>query len=162
MLIVAKKKTLIICLAFFCYSIDRLSKLFFYHNQEKSWVLIKNILNLQYTGNQGMVFGLLVNEYLYYFLLIICLAFLIYLLQDSIKKNLIAVYFCLNFIIIGAVSNLIDRLRFGAVIDFIDVPFWSVFNLADIFILFGVIIWIIIILKNGEQKISKKSREFYL
>lgn len=38
----------------------------------------------------------------------------------------------------GATSNLLDGLRRGAVIDFIDVGFWPIFNLADIAIVFGI------------------------
>ncbi|MFA7319293.1 MAG: signal peptidase II [Parcubacteria group bacterium] len=41
------------------------------------------------------------------------------------------------FVASGAVSNILDRLRFGCVIDFIDLPFWPVFNLADIYITIG-------------------------
>jgi len=38
----------------------------------------------------------------------------------------------------GALGNMIDRLRFGYVVDFIDLRFWPVFNLADIVINIGV------------------------
>ncbi len=38
----------------------------------------------------------------------------------------------------GAVGNIIDRVRFGAVVDFIDVGRWPTFNVADIFIVVGV------------------------
>ncbi len=43
----------------------------------------------------------------------------------------------------GATGNLIDWLRGGAVIDFIDLRFWPVFNLADVFIVVGVgaVLW---------------------
>jgi signal peptidase II len=39
----------------------------------------------------------------------------------------------------GAAGNLIDRVRDGSVTDFIDVPFWPAFNLADVAITFGVL-----------------------
>ena len=39
----------------------------------------------------------------------------------------------------GATSNLYDRIRRGAIIDFIDVGWWPVFNLADVAITLGVI-----------------------
>jgi lipoprotein signal peptidase len=42
----------------------------------------------------------------------------------------------------GGISNIIDRLQFGCVIDFIDLKFWPIFNLADIYITIGVIILI--------------------
>ncbi len=38
----------------------------------------------------------------------------------------------------GALGNLVDRLRFGAVLDFVDVPWWPTFNLADAAIVAGV------------------------
>lgn len=39
----------------------------------------------------------------------------------------------------GALGNLIDRARDGAVVDFIDVPLWPAFNVADMAITFGVL-----------------------
>jgi signal peptidase II len=43
----------------------------------------------------------------------------------------------------GATSNLIDWLRLGAIVDFIDLRIWPVFNLADVFIVLGigVVLW---------------------
>ena len=43
-------------------------------------------------------------------------------------------------ILAGGISNLIDRVRFGGVIDYITIGWWPSFNLADCFILAGVII----------------------
>ena len=43
-------------------------------------------------------------------------------------------------ILSGAVSNILDRIIFGCVIDFIDLRIWPVFNLADIYITIGAII----------------------
>lgn len=43
----------------------------------------------------------------------------------------------------GAISNIIDRIYFGCVIDFIDLKFWPVFNFADIYITIGVVILLI-------------------
>ncbi len=40
----------------------------------------------------------------------------------------------------GAAGNLIDRLRFGAVVDFVDVPWWPTFNVADVAVVVGVIL----------------------
>jgi signal peptidase II len=43
-------------------------------------------------------------------------------------------------ILAGAVGNLIDRLRLGYVLDFIELPHWPVFNLADAAIVIGVVL----------------------
>jgi len=56
----------------------------------------------------------------------------------------------------GALSNLIDRLHYGCIVDFIDLKFWPVFNLADAFITIGGIMIIIKIL-NPKHQISNKS-----
>ncbi len=44
----------------------------------------------------------------------------------------------LTLIVVGASSNLLDRLRWGHVVDYIDVPWFTVFNLADVMISVGV------------------------
>ena len=46
----------------------------------------------------------------------------------------------LLFMLSGATSNVIDRLQLNCVVDFINLPFWPVFNLADTFIVIGGII----------------------
>ena len=49
----------------------------------------------------------------------------------------------LGLLLGGALGNLVDRIRFGAVVDFIDVPWWPTFNLADVAIVAGVtlVVW---------------------
>jgi len=54
------------------------------------------------------------------------------------KPKLIEV--ALYLILAGAISNLIDRLRVGAVIDFLDFRIWPVFNIADSAITIGAIL----------------------
>jgi signal peptidase II len=46
----------------------------------------------------------------------------------------------LGLVLGGAVSNLLDRVRLGSVTDFMDVGFWPAFNLADTFIVVGVVV----------------------
>lgn len=58
----------------------------------------------------------------------------------------------LVLILSGAVSNIIDRLYFGCVIDFIDLKIWPVFNIADSFIVIGVIL---VVISNFKFKILK-------
>lgn len=48
----------------------------------------------------------------------------------------------------GAVGNWIDRLRFGAVIDFLDFRVWPVFNIADSAITLGVVLYLFLLLRK--------------
>ncbi|MCL5037005.1 MAG: signal peptidase II [Chloroflexi bacterium] len=52
----------------------------------------------------------------------------------------------------GAVGNLIDRLKMGYVIDFIDLKFWPVFNLADSYITIGVLILAYLFLTDKRRE----------
>ena len=54
----------------------------------------------------------------------------------------------------GAIGNLIDRLRIGKVIDFIDPIAWPAFNLADVFIVLGVAGFVLLILSEGREPSS--------
>jgi hypothetical protein len=61
--------------------------------------------------------------------------------------------FGILLILSGGISNIIDRIYFGCVIDFIDLKFWPVFNLADVFIVIGAIFLIL-------NSFSKKQTNF--
>jgi len=56
--------------------------------------------------------------------------------------------FGLVLLLSGALSNILDRLYFSCVIDFIKLPYWPVFNLADTFIVIGVILTVLSVYKN--------------
>jgi signal peptidase II len=58
----------------------------------------------------------------------------------------------LGLLIGGSASNLIDRIRLGHVTDFIDVRYWPAFNLADSFIVSGVVILLVALLAADRRK----------
>ncbi|MFH1395366.1 MAG: signal peptidase II [Candidatus Omnitrophota bacterium] len=102
--------------------------------------------------NKGTAFGLF-NRYPYLFAGITAcvVVFIIYFLAR--KKQVLNVYekISLCFILGGAGGNLIDRIRYGYVIDFIDFRIWPVFNLADSFITCGAVILIFSMLFKKEH-----------
>ena len=61
-------------------------------------------------------------------------------------------FFAFSLVIGGAIGNLIDRIAYGAVVDFIDLHYqnlhWYVFNIADIYISFGCIMLILGEIRN--------------
>ena len=63
--------------------------------------------------------------------------------------------FALGLVLGGTIGNLIDRLRFGYVTDFIDVGFWPTFNIADSSVVVGVIIFAFSLL-SLEEAVKEK------
>jgi signal peptidase II len=51
----------------------------------------------------------------------------------------------------GALGNIIDRIREGAVIDFVKLPYWPAFNVADMSITFGVLALLLVIEADGAR-----------
>lgn len=105
--------------------------------------IIKNIFHLSLVLNSGIAFGLFKNQVIFYLVLpavaIIWLVFNLFLSRE--EKNFDRMYFfAMSLILGGAVGNLIDRLRLGYVVDFLDFRIWPVFNLADSAITIGVAI----------------------
>jgi signal peptidase II len=81
------------------------------------------------------------NKVILLFLIGCIIAFLAYLLLKN-KNNIyyLSGLFC---IILGAISNFIDRLTYGYVIDYIDVRFFTVLNMADMIITLGAFLIIL-------------------
>lgn len=110
---------------------------------------ITNFLNIVFTWNPGTSFSLFrtLGESLPIIIIAatsLIIGFLTHYLFYRAKND---EKLALSFIVGGAFGNLIDRLRFGAVIDFIDLHFrawhWPAFNLADAFIALGVGLFIL-------------------
>lgn len=84
--------------------------------------------------------------------LVVCAFLLWWLKKEKDKIKIIS----LGLIIGGALGNVIDRVRFGAVLDFLDFHIadhhWPAFNLADSFICIGAGILIFLELLNGQKK----------
>ncbi len=105
----------------------------------KSVNVIGRYIALRQTRNPGVVFGLFSNGNVFLLLIfssLLIVLLTIYFMRD--KKRLRIVDVSLGLICGGAIGNIIDRLLFGKVIDFIDLNFWPVFNLADAAIVVGV------------------------
>lgn len=67
---------------------------------------------------------------------------LVYYLIASWRQGKRMVTLCWLAVILGAASNLYDRLKYGYVIDYLDLKYFTVFNLADVMIVVGVILLI--------------------
>ncbi len=92
----------------------------------KSYPVIPGFFNLVYVMNPGAAFGFLANasetfRYIFFTgITVVAIGLIVYYLVKSNPRNLLLAG-SLTLIFGGAVGNLIDRLRFGAVVDFLDV-----------------------------------------
>jgi signal peptidase II len=113
----------------------------------QSLPLISGVLHLTLVHNRGAAFGILKNQApLFIFVSIFAVALIYSALRKGKYKKFSFYSLSLALILAGAMGNLIDRLRFGYVIDFLDLRVWPVFNVADSAITVGAIIlgWIIL------------------
>ncbi|MGD0624641.1 MAG: signal peptidase II [Thermodesulfobacteriota bacterium] len=124
--------------------------------------IVPNFVHLTYLRNTGAAFGFLAGDRsalkTVFFLLVsgVAIGCIFYLLRN-LRPGRNAETLSLSFILGGAVGNLIDRLRMGEVIDFMDLHWhhvhWPAFNVADSAITVGVILLLF-------QMIRKQSLNF--
>lgn len=97
--------------------------------------------------NTGAAFGLFRNQTLAFILISV---FAIALAAYYLAKKKTGYYLPFALILGGAVGNLIDRLRFGYVVDFIDLHWWPVFNVADSCITVGAVLLFFIVIRGKD------------
>ena len=103
-----------------------------------SFPLVPSILHLTYVQNTGAAFGLFPGYPRVFVMLAVVVAGWIIVELTRTRPRAWPVETGLLVILGGALGNLIDRLRFGYVVDFIDLRVWPVFNLADSAVTIGV------------------------
>lgn len=119
---------------------------------------LSDFLSITYVLNFGAAFSFLstAGGWQVYFLsavsIIVSIFIGLWMWQIQRKNGRILHILALTMILAGALGNLIDRLIFGSVIDFIDLHYqsfyWPVFNFADIFISIGVGLLLLFELRN--------------
>ena len=116
-------------------------------------------LNLTYQENTGAAFSILRDKQLFLIILtsIIILGVIILMVTKRVKKPLYIWSFAL--IVAGGVGNLIDRIFYGYVVDFVDVRIikFAVFNFADICAVTGTLMLIVFYIVD-EIKLSKAKK----
>jgi signal peptidase II len=121
--------------------------------------LIEGILHITYVQNTGAAFGVLANRTnLFIVIAIIIIAVMIGFFR-YLPKNSWMLKIGLTLGIGGTMGNLIDRIRLGYVIDFIDFRVWPVFNIADSAIFLGVVALIFGIIRVGGVEEDSGSTE---
>jgi signal peptidase II len=138
--------------------IDQLSKSVIFSNNIKNCLLF---FCIKIATNHGIVFGLfnftsvsgmsgiLIMTYIVSFIVVAVSIF--YIINNKNMKMIMA----FGFIVAGTGGNLIDRIMFKYVRDFITFSFWQnfpAFNLADVFNIVGVVLLVILLLTKQKSK----------
>src|SRR5947209_5150677 len=100
--------------------------------------LLGGLVRLDYTSNTGAAFGFFRSGSIVFAVIAGVVSVAIIGYYRKAAESPVVVRTALGLILGGAVGNLIDRVRLGYVVDFIDVRVWPVFNLADSAIVLGV------------------------
>ncbi|OGX38142.1 MAG: signal peptidase II [Omnitrophica WOR_2 bacterium RIFCSPHIGHO2_02_FULL_68_15] len=110
----------------------------------ESLPLLPGIFHLTLVRNPGIAFGLFAGQGgMVLGLALLLVAVLVVTVKSKPSAWPLPVSWAMGLILGGALGNLLDRLRFGAVVDFLDFRVWPVFNLADSAITIGaaLILW---------------------
>lgn len=136
--------------------IDQLSK--FYIQQTMtigmSHPIITDVFHITYILNPGAAFGILENQRLFFIFIAIVMIFVVAYIYPKIPSNSSLLRLGVALLVGGAIGNVIDRVKFGYVVDFFDFRIWPIFNIADITIVIGVtlIIYSMIFLSNIKDE----------
>lgn len=117
----------------------------------KSKTLISNLLDFNFVPNYKIAFSLPISGPWLSVLIggvIVAIFYYLFLNHKHLKRLEFISFFG---ILLGAISNLIDRLSYGFVIDYLDLRWFTIFNLADAMISIGSIILFISLLKKDSK-----------
>ncbi|MFW5988565.1 MAG: signal peptidase II [bacterium] len=133
--------------------IDQITKLLVANNFQlgESRAIINNIFHLTFVKNRGAAFGILAGQQTLFLALTVLIIIALIIFRYYSNKS-IYLDTGITLIIAGGIGNLIDRIRLGYVIDFLDFRIWPVFNLADSAVVIGMVFLIYFILKDEFYK----------
>ncbi|MFL0195531.1 signal peptidase II [Clostridium sp. WILCCON 0269] len=140
-------------------AIDRITKIWIIQTlPENSQIdVVKDIMSFFYLKNKGAAFGIFQNKV--YFLTIITIVVIVgmiyYIFKFKPESKIIKISFSL--IISGALGNLIDRIAYKYVIDFIAIHFkniyyFPIFNIADVLVVTGTIVLAFCLLREERYE----------
>ncbi len=123
----------------------------------KYWIVTHDI---PFIYNDGVAFSLPLTNTFSLIVSLILIALLI-LFGQRLYTGTHTTWFrlSLGLVVGGAISNLIDRFTNPGVIDFIKLPYWPTFNLADVAVSFGIAIMMVLLYqeqKNSSDKVQKQ------
>lgn len=141
-----KKIEFLVFFGLFFLILDRLTKWFVFKNPD---LYSGNLIELKLFKNSKLYFVSL-NSGLLYYLIGLVLLLLLFLLFRTLKQENLLLTTGFSLIILGGSSNFFDRIYFGYVIDWLRIFILpvSIFNIADIIIISGILCLILALIKS--------------
>ena len=141
-------------IVFFLILADQAIKFFVVSCMElgESVPVFTGIFHITYIENPGAAFGLFANQRLIFIVAGVFVIAAACLMYRRLMSEKAIIRWGVALLLGGAVGNLIDRVRIGGVIDFLDFRIWPVFNIADIGICVGVALLIYALIYDAERE----------
>lgn len=150
--------------------IDQLTKCFAVEYLKDNYVIkiIDGVFELSYLENHGAAFGMLKGQKLFFiFIAVVIISIILYvLIKTPNQKKYTKLHLTLVLVASGAVGNMIDRIRFDYVVDFLYFSLinFPVFNVADIYVTVAAFFLIILLLfvykENDLEFLSLRTKKF--
>ncbi|WP_086429113.1 signal peptidase II [Staphylococcus cornubiensis] len=122
----------------------------------ESFAVIPKLLYITSHRNNGAAWGILSGKMTFFYIItvVILVALIVFFIKEA-KHNML-MQIAISMLFSGALGNFIDRVSSGEVVDFIDTVIFGydfpIFNIADASLTIGVILLIIVLLKDQNQK----------
>jgi len=142
---------------------DQITKYFAEKNLADGKIVsfLPGFVQFRYAQNTGMAFSMLSGaRWIFVVITIIVCGGVMWFLFSNRAKSL-WVYWSLGVVLAGGVGNLIDRARFGYVVDFIEPTFvnFAVFNIADCAVTCGAVVLVVYLLIDAFKKDKRDGDE---
>lgn len=164
-----KKYVLLLAIAGFIIAIDQLIKIYVHTHFQlgESLPVVPGFFNITYVRNPGAAFGFLAESHpsfreLFFLTMPPIALIIILIILKGVPEEDKAQTIALCSVFGGAIGNYIDRLRFRYVIDFLDFHIkekytWPAFNVADMAIVCGVLVLLLLMFLESRQKNKEAS-----
>ncbi len=121
--------------------------------EETSIPIVQNFFHLTFIKNPGAAFGLLAYRTQFFILITLLVIGIIAYYYRRVPKEQLALRVALAMQMGGAIGNMIDRIRYGKVVDFLDFKLWSyIFNIADSAIVVGAFILAFYLVRGADKE----------
>ena len=135
------------------FLLDQLTKVLVIHSMHlgQSIPIWNNVFHFTYILNPGAAFGILEHRSWVFILVALVVLGAASYYYKQIKQQCFCTQIGISLLLGGAAGNLLDRIRTGFVVDFLDFRIWPVFNIADIAICLGAGILILQVWKRRDD-----------